>query len=84
MLPYSVQRVHIGFHGFEWLQIKATAVCQILRGPTENVHLFARADNVRYDIDNDVIDFGQQVSMLNIRKCKMLYLLNTFEWNIFF
>lgn len=71
VLPYSVQRVHIGFHGFEWLQIKATAVCQILRGPTENVHLFARADNVRYDIDNDVIDFGQQVSMLNIRKCKM-------------
>lgn len=62
MLPYSVQRVHVGFHGFEWLQIKATAVCQILRGPTENVHIFARADNVRYDIDNDVIDFGQQVS----------------------
>lgn len=64
MLPYSVQRVHVGFHGFEWLQIKAIALCQILRGPTESIHLFARADNVRYDIDNDVIDFGQQVSIL--------------------
>ena len=77
MLPYSMQQVYVGFHGFEWLQIKATAVCQILRGPTENVHMFARADNIRYDIDNDVIDFGQQVSKLNIRECKRYLLLNT-------
>ncbi|XP_061935076.1 hydrocephalus-inducing protein homolog [Apis cerana] len=84
VLPYSVQRVHVGFHGFEWLQIKATAVCQILRGPTENVHIFARADNVRYDIDNDVIDFGQQLFLQRQRKCITLKNICTiaFEFEI--
>ncbi|CAL7939800.1 unnamed protein product [Xylocopa violacea] len=61
VLPYSVQRLHVGFHGFERLRIKATAVCEIVRGPTERIHVLARADAVRYEIDTDIIDFGQQL-----------------------
>lgn len=61
VLPYSVQRVHVGFHGFERLRIKAIIVCEIFRGPTERIHLLARADAIRYAIDTNVIDFGQQV-----------------------
>ncbi|XP_043589616.1 hydrocephalus-inducing protein homolog [Bombus pyrosoma] len=61
VLPYSVQRVHVGFHGFERLRIKAIIVCEIFRGPTERIHLLARADAIRYAIDTNVIDFGQQL-----------------------
>lgn len=64
VLPYSVQRVHVGFHGFERLRIKAMAVCEIFRGPAEKIRVIARADAVRFAIDADVIDFGQQVFLL--------------------
>ncbi|XP_048264436.1 LOW QUALITY PROTEIN: hydrocephalus-inducing protein [Bombus terrestris] len=64
VLPYSVQRVHVGFHGFERLRIKAIIVCEIFRGPTERIHLLARADAIRYAIDTNVIDFGQQIGHL--------------------
>ncbi|XP_031837907.2 hydrocephalus-inducing protein homolog [Nomia melanderi] len=58
--PYTTQHVHVGFHGFERLRIKATAVCQILRGPTEQFQLCARSDAIRFAVDTDTIDFGQQ------------------------
>lgn len=59
--PYSVQHVHVGFHGFERTGIKAIVACKILCGPTEQIQLQARADTIRYSIDTDVIDFKEQV-----------------------
>ncbi|CAD1478444.1 unnamed protein product [Heterotrigona itama] len=72
VLPYSVQRVHVGFHGFERLRIKATVVCEISRGPTERIHLLARADAIRYAFDMNVIDFGQQLFLEYSRKTLVL------------
>ncbi|XP_076763163.1 hydrocephalus-inducing protein homolog [Xylocopa sonorina] len=84
VLPYSVQRLHVGFHGFERLRIKATAVCEIVRGPNERIRVLARADAVRYEIDTDVIDFGQQLFLE--RKRSAFVLRNTcaiaFEYKV--
>ncbi|XP_026670103.1 hydrocephalus-inducing protein homolog [Ceratina calcarata] len=72
VLPYTVQRVHVGFHGFERLQIKARIVCEVLRGPTELVNLLARADAVRFETDTNIIDFGQQMFLELNRKSFVL------------
>lgn len=48
------------------MQIKVVALCDILRGPTEMVNVFASADIAQYAVDKQVIDFGQQVSRLSI------------------
>ncbi|KAK9306551.1 hypothetical protein QLX08_002752 [Tetragonisca angustula] len=81
VLPYSVQRVHVGFHGFERLRIKATVVCEISRGPTERIHLLARADAIRYAFDTNVIDFGQQLFLEYSRKTFVLKNLCTIAFD---
>ncbi|XP_076659704.1 hydrocephalus-inducing protein homolog [Halictus rubicundus] len=59
--PFTKQHVHVGFHGFEQLRIKATAICEILRGPAEVLQLCAQSDAIRFTVDADTIDFGQQL-----------------------
>ncbi|KAK1122967.1 hypothetical protein K0M31_008605 [Melipona bicolor] len=81
VLPYSVQHVHVGFHGFERLRIKATVVCEISRGPTERIHLLARADAIRYAFDTNVIDFGQQLFLEYSRKTFVLKNLCTIAFD---
>ncbi|CAK9811305.1 Hydrocephalus-inducing protein [Anthophora quadrimaculata] len=82
--PYSVRHVHVGFHGFEKLRVQASVVCEILRGPTERIELLARADAIKYSIDTDIIDFGQQLFLECSRKSFNLRNLCTiaFEFKI--
>jgi len=54
------------FHASEPMQVKVAALCEILQGPTEIVNVFASADVVRYSVDKQVIDFGQQVNYFSI------------------
>ncbi|XP_011690792.1 PREDICTED: hydrocephalus-inducing protein-like [Wasmannia auropunctata] len=61
LVPYSSQYVRIIFHASEPMQVKVAALCEILQGPTEVVNVFANADVVRYSVDRQVIDFGQQL-----------------------
>ncbi|XP_053973138.1 hydrocephalus-inducing protein homolog [Hylaeus volcanicus] len=68
VLPFTVQHVHVGFHGFKPLSVKATAICKILRGPTEEIQILARADAIQFSIDSRVIDFGQQLFMESGRR----------------
>lgn len=62
LLPYSSQYVRFIFYGHQPMQIKVVALCEILRGPTERVNVFASADIIEYSVDRQIIDFGQQVS----------------------
>lgn len=48
------------------MQVKVTALCEILQGPTEVVNVFASADVVRYSVDKQIIDFGQQVNHFSV------------------
>ncbi|RLU21574.1 hypothetical protein DMN91_005947 [Ooceraea biroi] len=61
LVPYSSQRVRFIFRGSEPMQVKAVALCEIFQGPTEVVNVFASADNVRYSVDRQIIDFGQKL-----------------------
>nr|XP_034173204.1 hydrocephalus-inducing protein homolog isoform X3 [Osmia lignaria] len=82
--PYSVHHVYLGFHGFQRLRVQAKAVCEILRGPTEEIRLIARADVTRFSIDTDVINFGQQMFLGSTRKSFALRNLGTttFQYKI--
>ncbi|TGZ50588.1 hypothetical protein DBV15_08089 [Temnothorax longispinosus] len=62
LVPYSSQYVRFIFHASEPMQVKVAALCEILQGPTEVINVFASADIVRYSVDKQVIDFGQQVA----------------------
>ncbi|XP_043251739.1 hydrocephalus-inducing protein homolog [Colletes gigas] len=66
--PYTIQHVHIGFHSFEPLRVKATAICDIFRGPAEEIKIFARGDAIQFSIDTHVIDFGQQLFLESSRR----------------
>lgn len=48
------------------MQLKVAALCEILQGPTEIVNVVASADIIRYSVDKQIIDFGQQVSYFSI------------------
>ncbi|KAL6255306.1 hypothetical protein P5V15_013646 [Pogonomyrmex californicus] len=61
LVPYSSRYVHFIFHGFEPMQVKVVALCEILQGPTEIINVFASADIVRYSVDKQIIDLGQQL-----------------------
>lgn len=64
LVPRSSQRVRFIFHGSEPMQVKAIALCEVFKGPTEVINVFASADIVQYSIDRQIIDFGQQVNSL--------------------
>lgn len=72
--PYTVHHVHIGFHGFEPLRVNVTAICQILHGPTEEIRIVARADAIKFSINTDVIDFGQQVTHGHIGNLFLIFI----------
>ncbi|XP_011879969.1 PREDICTED: hydrocephalus-inducing protein homolog [Vollenhovia emeryi] len=61
LIPFSSQYVRFIFHASEPMQVKVAALCEILQGPTEVVNVFASADVVRYSVDKQVIDFGEQL-----------------------
>ena len=65
-MPFSSQYISFIFHASEPMQLKVVALCEILQGPTEIVNVFASADVIRYSVDKQVIDFGQQVSYFSI------------------
>lgn len=62
LVPYSSQYVRFIFYGHQPMQIKLVALCEILRGPTEIVNVFASADIIEYSVDRQIIDFGEQVN----------------------
>ncbi|KYQ52600.1 Hydrocephalus-inducing protein [Trachymyrmex zeteki] len=59
--PFSSQYVSFIFHASEPMQLKVAALCEILQGPTEIVNVVASADIIRYSVDKQIIDFGQQL-----------------------
>ncbi|KYN44368.1 Hydrocephalus-inducing protein [Trachymyrmex septentrionalis] len=61
LMPFSSQYISFIFHASEPMQLKVVALCEILQGPTEIVNVFASADVIRYSVDKQVIDFGQQL-----------------------
>lgn len=46
------------------MQVKVIAACEILQGPVESINVSANADIVRYSVDRQVLDFGEQVTCL--------------------
>ncbi|KAG5323131.1 HYDIN protein, partial [Acromyrmex heyeri] len=65
LVPFSSQYVSFIFHASEPMQLKVVALCDILQGPTETVNVFASADVIRYSVDKQIIDFGQQVRSID-------------------
>ncbi|KAG5334606.1 HYDIN protein, partial [Acromyrmex charruanus] len=61
LVPFSSQYVSFIFHASEPMQLKVVALCDVLQGPTETVNVFASADVIRYSVDKQIIDFGQQL-----------------------
>ncbi|XP_018395305.1 PREDICTED: hydrocephalus-inducing protein homolog [Cyphomyrmex costatus] len=59
--PFSSQYVRFIFHASEPMQLKVVALCEIIQGPTEIVNVYASADVIRYSVDKQIIDFGQQL-----------------------
>lgn len=58
---HSSARVSFGFHSNETLELRATAVCDIAGGPKETIRISGAADKVKFQLDKDRIDFGEQV-----------------------
>lgn len=78
VMPSSSHCIRFTFRSSEPIQVKAIALCEIFRGPTEIINVLANADTIQYSVDKQIIDFDQQVRSLLRISIKKRYLSKNF------